>query len=100
MVVMLPCFGPDRPQRAEGGVGTVLVRDGPQTCSPWPACFPSMARVTSTPHRVRRAWRCPSRLLPLMDLPHEHRDAEALPSSLPRQERALALRQMPALAVM
>ena len=36
----------------------------------------------------------------LMDLPHEHRDAEALPSSLPRQERALALRQMPALAVM
>src|SRR5215813_11711282 len=29
--------------------------DGPQTCSPWPACFPSRADSISAPHPVRRA---------------------------------------------
>ncbi len=49
---------------------------------------------------MQRAWRCPSRLLPLVDLPQKHRDAQPFARGLARQELALALWQMPPLAVM
>src|SRR5215831_7142034 len=74
--------------------------DGHQTRSPWPACFPSRAGIMSAPHPVRRAWRCPSRLPPLVDLPQKHRDAQPFTRGLAWQELALTLRQMSALAVM
>src|SRR5215211_7310704 len=74
--------------------------DGSQTCWMRPLCFPSRARVTSAPHLMQRAWRCPSRLLPLVDLPQKHRDAQPFARGLAWQELALALRQMSALAVM
>jgi len=54
----------------------------------------------SAPHPVRRAWRCLSRVPPLADLPQKHRDAQPFARGLARQELALALRQMSALAVM
>src|SRR5262245_53632808 len=75
-------------------------RDGPQTCWTWPFCFPSRAHVMSAPHPVRRAWRCLSRLPPLVDLPQKHRDAQPLACGLAWQELLLALRQMSTLAVM
>ena len=59
-----------------------------------------MARVTSAPHPVRRAWRHPSRLSLLVDLPQKHRDAQPFACGLVWQELALTLRQMSALAVM
>ena len=54
----------------------------------------------SAPHTVRRAWRCPSRLPPLVDLPQKHWDAQPFTRGLAWQELVLALRQMSALAVM
>src|SRR5262249_23122737 len=74
--------------------------DGPQTRSPWPACFPSRAGLMSAPHPVRRAWRCPSRLPPLVDFPQEHRDAQPFARGLAWEKLALSLRQMVTLAVM
>ena len=49
---------------------------------------------------MRRAWRCPSRLPPLVDFPQKHRDAQPFVRSLAWQEMALALRQMSTLAGM
>ena len=50
-------------------------------------------------HPVRRAWRCPSRLPPLVDLSQEHRDAQPFARGLARQELALSFRQMSPLPV-
>src|SRR5262249_5551136 len=77
-----------------------LSRDGPQTRSLWPTCFPSRAGIMSAPHPVRRAWRCPSRLPSLVDLPQKHRDAQPFAHGFAWQGLALALRQVSALAVM
>ena len=59
-----------------------------------------MAQVTSAPHRTQRARDCPSRLLPLVDLPQKHRDTQPFARGLAWQKLALSLRQMPTLAVM
>src|SRR6266566_7548743 len=74
--------------------------DGPQTRSLWPVCFPSRAGLMSAPHPVRRAWRCPSRLPPLVDLPQKHWDTQPFARGLAWQKLALSLRQMPTLTVM
>src|SRR5262245_35920370 len=74
--------------------------DGLQTRSAWPACFPSRAGILSAPHLIQRAWRYPSRLPPLVDLPQKHRDAQPFACGLAWQELMLALRQMSTLAVM
>ena len=100
MVVMLPCCGPHRRHGPHGGVGMIPMDRETPTCSPWPACFPAMARVTSAPHLMQRSWPCPSRLPSLVDFPQKHRDAQPFARGLAWQEPALALRQMPTLAVM
>ena len=100
MVVTLPCCGPNRRHCAHGGVGTVPV----DRWTPDMLYVALMLSLQSTrhvrTHRMQRAWRCLSRLPPLVHLPQKHRDAQPFARSLARKELTLALRQMSALAVL
>src|SRR5262249_54073824 len=100
MVVTLPCCGPHRRQSAQGGVGTVPVdRWTPDRLDVALRLSLHGTHHVRTPSHAESVTR-PSRLLPLVDLPQKHRDAQSFARGLARQELAPALRQMSALAVM
>src|SRR5215510_8092615 len=100
MVVTLPCSGPNRCHGAHGGVGTVLVERWTPGILDVALMWLGKEMISLSPHPVRRALRCLSRLPPLVDLPQKHRDAQPFACGLAWQELMLALRQMSTLAVM
>ena len=82
MVVMLPCYGPDRRQSAQGGVGTVPINGW----TPDTLAVALMLSFQGRPH-VRAASRAscvalPLPPAPLVDLPQKHRDAQSFARGL------------------
>ena len=100
MVVTLPCCGPNRRHGAHGGVGTVPV-------DRWTLDMLDVAlrlSLQSTRHvctpSYAESMALPLPPAPLVNLPQKHRDAQPFARRLARKELTLALRQLPALAVL